>query len=685
MNYLQLFQKLEDLRIKGLTKTDISRLKKLNIYTLYDLFYYFPKTYDKIKSNKMITELLDGEQVVLEGMVYNIDTKYISKRVMTTAFFRNNTGIIKLIWFNNRYVGRSLKENDYLRITGKIKKSGILQIINPSYNKILIQNTLSESEKNEPVYSLTSGLKQSKINNIILNAIDKYGYLLVENIPEYFLKKYNMMSRREAIILIHNPKDEISLKKAFNRFLYEEIIILEMYIMYQRYIKELDNLGKYKIDMNKDLVKKFINNLSFELTNSQKQVISKIYNEINAGKSINRLIQGDVGSGKTIVSFVCMLYLVNNGYQVALMAPTEILARQHYENFKKDLEKIGFSDIAFLSSSIKGKKREEILKNIESGKDKIIIGTHSLIEDNVKFFKLGLIIIDEQHRFGVVQRDILRDKSILKNIIVMSATPIPRSLALTIYGDLDISIINEMPSGRKEIKTKWIKTKKEQEKMYDFIRTKLEEKMQVYVVSPLIEESEKIKAISASETYDEYKKIFKDYKIAILHGKQKNKEKEEIMKEFNLGNIDILISTTVIEVGVNVLNANIMVIRSADRFGLATLHQLRGRVGRSKKQGYCFIESFTENDITSKRLEILEKSTDGFYISEKDLEIRNSGEVFGSKQSGLSDLILVDIVKHLKEIQIIREDIKEYLIKTKGNVDNKYLFIDIKNREREVK
>lgn len=683
--YERLFENLESLKIKGVAKKTLEKLNRLKIYTLYDLLYYFPKYYEKQITNKDLTKLLDGEQVTLEGIIDDISTRYINGKIMIVSKFYNQTGIIELIWFNNRYIMYNLKNKNKLKITGKVKRTSKIQIINPHYTKIREISNGNISETNKPVYSLTSGLKQENLKKIIENAIDKYGYLLQENIPLELVQKYNFLSRKEAITLLHNPSSQQKLNESYKRILYEEIVILEMYILYNKYINNVENNKGYIIQNNMEMTKKYIKSLDFELTVDQKKVVKKIFDEIKSGKNINRLIQGDVGSGKTVVSVICMLHLVENGYQAAIMTPTEVLSYQHYENIKKELEKIGFEDVVFLSSSVKGKKRKEILEKIKNNEAKIIVGTHSLIQDNVEFNNLGIIVIDEQHRFGVHQREKLREKSVLKNIIVMSATPIPRSLALTIYGDLDISSIRHMPSNRKKVKTKWIKNKDEQEKMYNFINSKLEEKMQVYVVSPRVFMDDKSTLKSAEETFLEYKKQFSNYKVELLHGKQNSKQKTEILEKFELGEIDILVSTTVIEVGINVVNANIMVIRNANRFGLSTLHQLRGRVGRGDKQAYCFLEEISddlEEILSNKRLEILEKTTDGFEISEKDLELRKSGEIFGEKQSGISDLVFVDLVKHLKEIEEIRDYITNYLDKTKGEIENPYLILDIKNKQR---
>ena len=549
------------------------------------------------------------------------------------------------------------------------------QIIGPEVKKI---DLLIGSDNSQvlPIYSSTSSLKQEAIRKIVYSAILDYAYLLQENIPEELLKKERLMTRKEAIVNIHFPETEKKRNEALKRFMIEEILLLEMGILQNRFETDRANNNIYMLDDNRNLVKQFIESLGYTLTGAQRKVIKEIHKELTQGKIVNRLIQGDVGSGKTVVSLIMLLYMVENGYQGVIMAPTEILAMQHYLGVVDDFNNLDIR-VELLTGSIKGKKREKLLREIEEGLVDIVIGTHALIEDDVIFKKLGLIVIDEQHRFGVTQRKLLREKGNLANLIVMSATPIPRSLALTIYGDLDISVIDELPAGRTPIKTKWIKDDDDREKMYKFIDDKVSEGRQVYVVAPLIEDSEVLNVKSAQQTFEEYSKIFKNRKIALMHGKLKSKEKQDIMEEFKEGKTDILISTTVIEVGVNVPNSTIMVIRDAQRFGLSSLHQLRGRVGRGSLRSYCFLESATDNDLSIRRLEVMERTTDGFKISEEDLKLRNSGEIFGTKQSGVSDLMLIDIIKNVKEIKEIRDFVLDYLERYKGMVDNEYLKLDI--------
>ena len=468
-------------------------------------------------------------------------------------------------------------------------------------------------------------------------------------------------------------------EEAKRRFAIEELLILELGILKNRFIIENSNNKNYELEGKKEKVKNFLSLLPFELTGAQKKVIKEIYDEISNGKIINRLVQGDVGSGKTVVAIVMLIYMAENGYQGALMAPTEILANQHYLGMKDRLEKIGLK-IELLTSNIKGKKKTEILEKIANGDVDIVVGTHSLIEDNVIFKKLGLIVIDEQHRFGVNQRNKLREKGFLGNLLVMSATPIPRSLALSIYGDLDLSIIDELPPGRTPIKTKWIANETDLEKMYNFIYKKVSEGHQAYFVAPLIEESEKMNLKSVDKVFEEIEKKFSNKRIGIIHGKMKAKEKDEVMLKFKNKEYDILVATTVIEVGIDVPASTIMTIYNAERFGLSALHQLRGRVGRGSNQSYCFLISNSTTENSKQRLSIMEETEDGFRIAEEDLRLRNSGEIFGLRQSGFSDLKFIDIIYDVKTIKLVRDECIKYLKDNKGEINNKFLKYDIEQK-----
>ncbi len=679
--YNFLFKNIDDkeVKIKGLGKVTADKFRKLGVRTLYDLLYFFPRAYEDRTNSKDIGNILADEFAVVKGTVVSLKNQYIKAgRIMFRAMLGDNTGILELVWFNNKFIKNNINIGDELLVYGKVKKTAKAQMINPEYRKIHKEVKIKGENKEQimPIYPSTSSLRQDIIRKITYENLLNYGYLIEENMPMELLEKENLMSRKEALMNIHFPENFEKKEKALKRFLIEEILLLEIGILQGRYETDKENNNIYELEDNKKLVSKFIGGLEYNLTGAQKKVIGEIYKELKAGKIVNRLIQGDVGSGKTVVSLIMLLYMAENSYQGVIMAPTEILATQHYLGIVDEFSNLDVR-VELLTGSIKGKKREKLLSEIENGLVDIVIGTHALIEDDVVFRKLGLIVIDEQHRFGVNQRRLLREKGSLANLIVMSATPIPRSLALTIYGDLDISVIDELPSGRIPIRTKWIKNEDEKQKMYDFIEKKIGEGRQIYVVSPLIEESETLNVKSAEETFEEYSRVFKSRRLGLIHGRQKNVEKQQVMRKFKKGELDILVSTTVIEVGVNIPNASVMVIRDAQRFGLSSLHQLRGRVGRGQYQSYCFLESETQNDISGKRLEVMEKTSDGFKIAEEDLKLRNSGEILGTRQSGVSDMVLTDIIKNIKEIKRVRDFVIDYLERNNGEINNEYLKRDI--------
>lgn len=681
-DYKIIFEDLKNLNLKSLTVKETEKIRSLNINTLHDLLYYFPRAYDDRTNIKKIEELRGDEYVVLKVQFLAVSTPYIPGRLkMTKARATDGTGVIDVVWFQMPYLAKSLKTGEDYILIGHVKRGYNFQMTNPEYKKVSNQ---IEMEKGEilPVYSTVKNFAQNSLRKVLKKNIISNRKYFCENIPDEIIKKYKIMDRQTALNEIHFPDDKKNLEEAKRRFAIEELLILEMGILEKKFIEGVSNEKKYELSDNKFLVKNYLKNLNFTLTKAQKNVITDIYKELNSGIFINRLIQGDVGSGKTVVAMILLLYIIENGYQGVIMAPTEILAAQHYLSIKDDFEKLGVR-VELLTGSVKGKKREAMLSGIKSGEISLVIGTHALIEDNVEFGKLGLVVIDEQHRFGVVQRKKLRDKGILSNLLVMSATPIPRSLALSIYGDLDISIIDELPPGRKAIKTKWIGNEIDLEKAYDFIEKKLREGRQAYFVVPLIEDSEKMAVKSIEQYRYEIENRFSDYKIGILHGKMKNSEKDEVMKSFKNKETDILLSTTVVEVGINVPNATIISIINAERFGLSSLHQLRGRVGRGEYQSYCFLISKTDNDTSKARLRIMEKTQDGFEIAEEDLRLRKSGEIFGTKQTGFSDLKFIDIIQDVKTIKAVKDMCVEYLKEKKGIIDNEYLKMDIEDKFKE--
>ena len=682
-SYRNIYSKLEDIPTKYITAKQLSNLKSLGVNTVYDLIYYFPRAYDDRTNIKKIGELKFNEYVVIKASVMSVVNLTVrSGKKIVKAMVSDGTGIMEILWFGMPYIKKSLRIGEEYLFIGQTKKSAVFQLINPEYKLFSGQQKVSESEI-LPIYSSNKNITQNSLRKLVEKFLVNFLNYFEENIPKELIKEYKIMERKSAIKNIHYPVSMKEIEEAKRRFAIEELLILELGILKNRFIIENSNSNNYEVEGKKEKVKEFLSQLTFNLTNAQKKVIKEIYDEISNGKIVNRLIQGDVGSGKTVVAMVMLIYMAENGYQGALMAPTEILAKQHYLGIKERLEKIGLR-VELLTSSIKGKKKNEILEGIANGNIDIVIGTHSLIEDNVVFKKLGLIVIDEQHRFGVNQRNKLREKGFLGNLLVMSATPIPRSLALSIYGDLDLSIIDELPPGRTPIKTKWIANDEDLEKMYNFIYKKVNDGNQAYFVAPLIETSDKMALKSVDKVSEEIERKFSNKKIGIIHGKMKAKEKDEVMLKFKNKEYDILIATTVIEVGIDVPASTIMTIYNAERFGLSALHQLRGRVGRGSKQSYCFLISNSITENSKQRLSIMEETEDGFRIAEEDLKLRNSGEIFGLRQSGFSDLKFIDIIYDVKTIKLVRDECIKYLKENKGEIDNIYLKYDIEQKFSDI-
>ena len=682
-SYRNIYSKLEDIPTKYITAKQLSNLKSLGINTVYDLIYYFPRAYDDRTNIKKIGELKFNEYVVIKANVMSVVNLTVrSGKKIVKAMVSDGTGIMEILWFGMPYIKKSLKIGEEYLFIGQTKKAAVFQLINPEYKLFSGQQKVSESEI-LPIYSSNKNITQNSLRKLVEKFLVNFLNYFEENIPKELVKEYKIMERKSAIKNIHYPVSMKEIEEAKRRFAIEELLILELGILKNRFIIENSNSKNYEVEGKKEKVREFLSQLTFNLTNAQKKVIKEIYDEISNGKIVNRLVQGDVGSGKTVVAMVMLIYMAENGYQGALMAPTEILANQHYLGIKERLEKIGLR-VELLTSSIKGKKKNEILDGIANGEVDIVIGTHSLIEDDVIFKKLGLIVIDEQHRFGVNQRNKLREKGFLGNLLVMSATPIPRSLALSIYGDLDLSIIDELPPGRTPIKTKWIANDEDLEKMYNFIYKKVNDGNQAYFVAPLIETSDKMALKSVDKVSEEIERKFSNKKIGIIHGKMKAREKDEVMLKFKNKEYDILIATTVIEVGIDVPASTIMTIYNAERFGLSALHQLRGRVGRGSKQSYCFLISNSITENSKQRLSIMEETEDGFRIAEEDLKLRNSGEIFGLRQSGFSDLKFIDIIYDVKTIKLVRDECIKYLKENKGEIDNIYLKYDIEQKFSDI-
>ena len=649
--------------VKGVGESRLSLFEKLDIYSLYDLLTYYPKDYEDRSRIKNIADLQDGELCSFEGtIVSNVNEARPRKGMLISKVsVQDSTGRISAIWFNQRYVKNSLSLGTNYIFYGKIeRKLNKLQISNPVFEKT-DNNILKKSLKILPVYSSTKSLGQNIIRTIMTEALKNVENADVEDmLPESIREQFNLSGFLSSLSRIHFPNSLEEKDRARYRLVFEELFMLQLGLLSYKSLATRQREGiRYTLHGDQDV---FIKSLPFQLTNAQKKVFKEVEEDMESANVMNRLVQGDVGSGKTIIAVLALFKAVKCGYQGALMVPTEILAEQHYKSIKPLFDKFNIA-VELLSGSQTKKTKQVIFDGLKDGSINVVIGTHALIEDSVEFQKLGLVVTDEQHRFGVRQRSILAEKGQNPDVLVMTATPIPRTLALILYGDLDISIIDELPPGRKPIKTYTV-NEGMRERINNFIREKVREGRQVYIVCPLVEESEEIEAKSAVVTAEEISNnIFKDLKVGIIHGKMKSSEKEVIMKSFVAGEISILVSTTIIEVGVNVPNATLMVIENAERFGLAQLHQLRGRVGRGDEQSYCVLFNQSKSQVSKERMKIMSQSNDGFVISEKDLEIRGPGDFFGTKQHGLPELKIANLYKDIEILKTAQDCAKEMLEK----------------------
>lgn len=658
---------LDVMYIKGIGPKIAYMLNKLGIYTASDLLYYFPRKHVDYSTRTRIRDLKEGMTTTIFGVIKSVEA-FTTKNNLGVIKVRitDNTGSINLSFFaskSSKFVLERMKsqfpKGSGIMVSGVVKLNsydGRLTLDKPTYS-IMDDEALAPSNLNMarivPIYPLSENLSIKTLRKAINNVIETFADEIETVLPDFIITKYNIMEKREALKQIHFPDSKEKLDIARFSLVFEEFFLIQLKLALLRE-ENNKNLASISLEIKKDgLVMNFINSLPFKLTGAQQRAVNEILNDLNSTKPMQRLLQGDVGSGKTVVATIMLLAAIENGYQAAIMAPTEILAQQHYNNMTKWLNPLGIRIELFLGSNRK-KQRQIAETNLSNGQVDIAVGTHALIQNSVEFANLGAVVIDEQHRFGVKQRLALRKKSQSPQVLTMTATPIPRTLAITMNGDLDLTIIDELPSGRKPIITSMTNSRKQ---ITDLIRHEVSNGRQAYIVYPLIDESETLSAKAATAEKEKWEtEVFPEYKIGLLHGKLKNDEKEDVMLKFKNKEYDILVSTTVVEVGVDVPNATVIVIENAERFGLSQLHQLRGRVGRSDLQSYCLLSSPAKSQETRARLEIMTQTNDGFVIAEKDLQIRGPGEFLGTRQSGLPDMIIADIVQDSKILEQARSE-----------------------------
>ena len=660
--------------VKGVGPKIGHLLNRLGIFTARDLLFYFPKRHIDYSSRTLIKDIKEGANVTVIGTIKSISAYNTRNNLgIITIALNDETGTIKLNFFYakankfllERYKSQFIKGSNII-VSGKAKidkYSGTYTVDKPEY-QVLSGEFDSKSNLNiariVPVYQLVDGLSIKTLRRAIYNALEQYEPVIENVIPQDIMQRNNLLKRSKALRQIHFPETEELLEHARYTIVFEEFFLMQLKLAMMRETNN-KNIKALALKVKKDgLVEKFRRSLPFELTNAQNKAIEEILKDISSQKPMQRLLQGDVGSGKTVVACMMLLSAIENGYQGALMAPTEILAQQHFNNFVQWLTPFGLS-VGLFTGTNGTKVRKKLETDLKNGQINIAIGTHALIQDNIEFNKLGAIVIDEQHRFGVKQRSQLMVKGKNPQVLTMTATPIPRTLALTTQGDLDFSVIDEMPKNRKPIKTYIIKPS-QRNQAYKMMRGEINNGHQCYVVYPLIDESETLSAKAATIEAERLStEVFPDLKIGLLHGKLSNAEKDDVMEKFKNKEYDILVSTTVVEVGVDVPNSTVMMIENAERFGLSQLHQLRGRVGRSELQSYCLLVPANSSQTTMDRLKIMEQTNNGFIISEKDLELRGPGEFLGTRQSGMLNFALADIIKDTKILELARKEAFEYV------------------------
>lgn len=634
--------------IKGIGRETTEKLNEIGIYSINDLLGYFPFRYEDTRIREVF-QATHNEKITVTGTVQTVVmSNFYGKKSRLTFKMQTGNYLIAVVVFNQNYLKNKLPIGQEIVVSGKWDRNR--QMITASSVK------LSENFKSsgfEPVYHAKNDIAVNSLRKWIDQALVLSRGRIKDTLPESIRTKYRLAEREKALWYLHFPKNEAEVKQARRRFVYEEFLSFQLKMQSLRKFQR-ENVGGCAKPFDDTVVSEFTASLPFELTNAQKRAVEEVLGELKSPYRMNRLLQGDVGSGKTVVAGIAALAAINAGWQSAIMAPTEILAEQHFESFSKMFGER--AKVALLTSSVKGKKRKELLEQIESGEIHFIVGTHSLIQKDVNFHRLGFVVTDEQHRFGVEQRRILREKGENADVLFMTATPIPRTLAITVFGEMDVSVMNEMPKGRKEIETQWIRNN-QINAMLGFMHGEIKKGRQAYVICPLIEESEKMDFENAVDVHAQLTNYFgNSVNVGLLHGRLTSGEKDEIMRKFAVNNIQVLVSTTVVEVGLNVPNSTFMMIYDAERFGLSQLHQLRGRVGRGKHQSYCVLVADPKSEVGVERLTAMTETNDGFELSERDLKLRGPGDFFGKKQSGVPEFKIGDMVHDINILEVARDD-----------------------------
>jgi len=641
--------------VKGISSSLAAKFSKLGVKTIRDLLYFFPHRHLDYSQKKPISQLAEGEEETIVANVWQAQLISLGGRRSTEAIVGDETGNVRVVWFNNPYLAKNLVTNTRLIISGRVGLFNGRHVFQSPEWELMGSDDLVHTGRLVPLYSLTQGLRPRQVRKLMKEVIDRWAYSMSDFLAVEIRKRCRFLELPEAIGQAHYPDDESMKMRARERLAFDELFLLQLGVLNKKRDWQESQPGNSLIP-EAGVLDTFLKSLPFALTTAQQKVLGELLADLAKARPMSRLLQGEVGSGKTVVAAACLLAAVASGYQGAFMAPTEILAEQHLATLRQLLSRCGVEEsgedslysysgllerpvtIALLIGDVTLKKKQKLKQHIRDGGVDIIIGTHALIQTGVEFCRLGLAVIDEQHRFGVTQRSALRQKGFNPHVLVMTATPIPRTLALTLYGDLDLSVIDQLPPGRQAIKTKWLKPD-QRASAYAFLRRQVAEKHQAFIICPLIEESEVIQARAAIAEFEHLSsEVFSDLRLGLVHGRMASREKDRVMRQFRAGELDILVSTPVVEVGIDVPNATVMLVESADRFGLSQLHQFRGRVGRGTDQSYCMLLAQNPSEVGRARLDIIEKTGDGFQLAEEDLKLRGPGEFFGTRQSGLPDL-----------------------------------------------